>query len=174
MTMPWNEHPWDGFWDWCSQPYWWCYRTFKDAYHRIRRMPYFLSKLWDYTKLLWNDYDFDYLCLLDLIELKTKRTREYLVEEGMVHVDEKTMKEVELLARRIKEDNYYEWMWDEMHKKWPFRWRDLMGQSTLSPKEQEERSWALMHHHKKSEAQMEAELDRLFMLIRKHIRVWWS
>ena len=163
------------FWDKVTSPYWWCYRTYRDVYHRVKRLPHFLSKWWVWTKLLWNDWDFDYLCLLPIIALKTKRTREYLVKENLVEVDERTMKEVEQLALRIWKDDYCSKEWDEFHKKYPIRWSRIVecDKPALTRLEQSG-SDELMRLTKKQEELMEADMDRLFELIRKHMRTWWS
>jgi hypothetical protein len=87
-----EETRWDKFLDMIG--YWPVYRFFAEARRRIRWMPYFIGKVWDYTKLLWNDWDFDYLSLLRLIELKTKRTREYLVKDIDVQKFQKEFRKI--------------------------------------------------------------------------------
>lgn len=172
----WDEEDtlWDKFLDIIG--YWPVYRFCSEVRCRIRRLPYFLTKWWEYTKLLWNDWDFDYLCLLRIIELKTKRTREYLVKENLVHVDERTMREVQELARRAFADDYNSKELDALHEAHPGAWRRWIGKDGLRHSTMEDKVYwdEVMRLHKKGEAQLEADLDRLFMLIRKHIRVWWS
>lgn len=173
-----EQTKWDKFLD--KIGYWPVYRFFKEVRRRIRWTPFFIKKVWDYTKLLWNDWDFDYLCLLRLIELKTRRTREYLVDEKMVHVDERRMKEVEYLARRIFEDNYFPEEWDEylsqLHmKSVPCTLEGFEDLYELKINHDDpDHEWKRKYLHEKTERLKQNEIDRLFYLIRKYLQVWWS
>lgn len=170
-----KETRWDRFLD--KIGYWPVYRFVTEVRRRIRWTPYFIGKVWDYTKLLWNDWDFDYLSLLRLIELKTKRTREYLIEENLVKTNERLMREVEALCKRIYADDYFSEEWDELHKEHPHAWRRIFHEDTgcyHSTMNDENYGRRVSKLHKKQEAQLEEDLDRLFHIIRRHIRVWWS
>lgn len=135
----------------------------------------YLPKLFDYAKVLWFDYDFEYEYLLPLIETKTRRTREYLLSEGAVEVDERRMKEVECLCRRLKADDYCAFEYAEIDSRYPVdeimdRALDFNSRLALDEQYWKERR-ALFA---KTERIKAADKDRLFYLLHKNLNRWWS
>lgn len=45
--------------------------------NRIRRIPYRIKKILKYVKLAYNDWDFDYLFMLNLEQMKLKEMEKY-------------------------------------------------------------------------------------------------
>ena len=100
-----------------------------------RRIPYFLKRIWGYLPILWNDTDYDYFSILQLLQYKLSRVRrdlekyqnhtrwqrdakriryaEYLLGLLMdtdVEIDEKRRKDISTrLWRHI--DKYYMYWW---------------------------------------------------------------
>jgi len=111
---------------------------------------------------------------LPLIELKTKRTREYLVKENVVHVDEKRMKEVELLCHRIFKDEYLPEERANLYSRYPVR--SVAASFFNHSKHPLEDMYynELRIICEKCEQIKKQDKERLFYLLRKNINCWWS
>jgi hypothetical protein len=135
---------------------------------------YYIWKVLDYAKVLWNDHDFDFMYVYSLIEIKTRRTREYLTKEGLVTVDTRRMKEVEWICKRLRDDEYHGEILGRMIDQSsviaempPTQWVH-----TLLRDEKVQYEFDLIVDH--ISQQKETEKKRLFYLLEKYGERWWS
>jgi hypothetical protein len=140
---------------------------------------YFIPKWWEYTKLLYTqDIDFEFEHLLPLIELKTKRVREYLLWENVTHVDVKHMREVELLCRRIFEDDYLEKDKTELDSRYPVK--DIVDDFILGGNRCRQHKLTKPYYKefrilsKRCERIKKQDEERLWKLLSKYLHCWWS
>ena len=133
----------------------------------------YMPKLWDYAKVLWNDYDFQFDDILAIIELKTRRTRECLLEENAVKVDVRHMLEVEALCRRLKADDYLGDECRELRTKYKMDDLDVRDWFIDTPQRR-------VYHKEagklldRSEVIKAREKARLFHLLHRYLNCWWS
>ena len=136
---------------------------------------YYIPKVWDYTKLLWKDIDFEYEYILPLLALKTKRVREYLLWEGVTYVDIKKMREVELLCNRIYHDDYLKEDFEELDNRYPVH---NIIQDFFHSSRQHPQTKAYYNERRiistRCERIKKCDEERLFKLLSKNLHKWWS
>ncbi|MBI2449672.1 hypothetical protein HYV49_05240 [Candidatus Pacearchaeota archaeon] len=91
----------------------------------IRRVLRWLKKSFQYSLFLWNDYDWDYALILQLLQYKLKRTRECIVKNDIItdsKIIAKQIKYAEFLIERISDYNYLD---KKEEKDWHRLWKHL-------------------------------------------------
>ena len=89
-------------------------RPFKHFY-------YFCIKLYIYAKLLWSDYEWDYVYLLRVMQLKMRLMSEHMEKDGITVSSTRKAKELKLcvdLIQRIVDNEYGSIALDNISKKY--------------------------------------------------------
>lgn len=127
----------------------------------------FIKRVWDYSPLLWDDRDWDYSCILQLLRFKLLRLRKHMEKYAIIAHAEDVIAELAcadvLLRNVIEEDPDDEWsnhysQWHSHIKAFKDckNRRKHMRALRLSGV-REERNWKNLWQH-----------------IEKHCRGWWD
>jgi len=145
-----------------------------------------------YAKLLWNDYDWDYAYIFNLLQYKLKRTRKRIVANNLILRSEEVaaqIKHAEDLIEKWREDEFCKDLYDAHDEKWGemvdlskpvehngsrYHIWDMSREKATTPelKDQEKKEW--MAIHQKADEAKEKNLDELFAHMRKYIQGWWD
>lgn len=147
------------------------------------------QKYKEYKEFLKDDRDWDFTHILRLLRYKLGRTRKEIVGNKIV-ADSKEIgqqiKEVEILLKRVIENNYEKEIFKDFHKKYgQLKWKFIKekGESytrvtTYYTKETPENLKQLkkerMALNKKCLDQKHADLKKAFDLMHKNIWGWWD
>jgi hypothetical protein len=107
ISMGWKMHKPSDFNHW---KYWMLYEWREwNPYRLARKIGHFAANLWAYRQILWHDRDFDYVYLLELMELKLGRMGKHFADHDILVSSQRTARECRVAAeicRRIAEDDY--------------------------------------------------------------------
>jgi hypothetical protein len=144
----------------------------------------------EWIPIIWGNYDWDEHYLLRILQYKISRMRKYHQNFGhLLHADKviKDMKYAEFLLKRIMEDNYCEKESEELEQ----NWGELEFQRTYLPENDMysvhiarilcksekdiklERQESLRLYNKR-ELLLKTDIDTLFKLLAKKLRMWWD
>jgi hypothetical protein len=94
---------------------------FYSWYYKVNNFLVSIKRLYTWLPVLWEDRDWDYGFILDILEFKIKQSRLYIEKYGShLHkdIDTKSMRIAEILIDRIKNDKYSKLVLEEHAKKW--------------------------------------------------------
>jgi hypothetical protein len=131
-----------------------------------------------WAPLLWNDVDWDYVSLLDMMRQKVKYMREHQRDHAN-HTDYEQimgqMKSMEDALERLIKNDYVSEDYDKHREKFPER------ESTLGPdgnyhmaKMSDEEAKSVRSLHKIEEALIQEDLEEIGKILREHVRGWWD
>ena len=170
------------------------YRRVYHMLYKIRNFFDWIVKVISYSKLLWNDFDWDFTFILILLQYKIKRTRNNIGKYGIHEGKEKDcmqMKEIEdLLTRMIDDEWYGETAFKEFNSKWgelrmytPIG-EDRKSSSMMLPlilkhdnentENSKEHDRELLKCSKREETLRQQDYKKCFNLLAKNIRNWWD
>ena len=159
------------------------------------RFFHWVVKTAQYSKLLWNDFDWDYSYILILLQYKLKRTRERILDNNIVVSAEQIAAEIkhaEDLIQNWRDDNFCEDLYEAHEKKWgkiisrkernkddqvdgdkPWDWFMRREKATTLELHDQERK-EYMAIHQQADKAKEENFDELFRHLRDHIQRWWD
>ncbi len=117
-----------------------------NPYRLARKIAHFLSNIWAYRHILWDDRDCDYVYLLEMMELKLLRMAKHFESFNILVSSPRSARECRIaagLCHRLLEDNY------------------VIGDFT---------SDAMIKHR----CQRQADLDYLTHLLKRKLFNWWD
>lgn len=169
--------------------------TWKDLWHSLTYPCWFtwrwFKKCLGYSKILWNDYDFDWNSILRLLQYKIKRLREH-IEYHHRHVDmpihAAQMKHAEDLIQAYFDDNFCEDLEKAHEEKWgkgemiftpcedkpKFSTMEIKYPKATTPEENEQANNEKHEIYQKSEEARRECLTEIFNHISKYIEYWWD
>lgn len=127
---------------------------------------------------LWNDVDWDYTSLLQMMSQKVKYMREHQRDHAN-HVDFEElmgqMKKMEDALNRLIKNDYCSEEYDAHSKKFPERKSILRpdGMYEMPSMSDEERE-SFRKVSKTEEALTQEDLEEIGEILRKHLRGWWD
>jgi hypothetical protein len=128
------------------------------------KLIWFLKRVWTYRRILWNDADFDYRYLIDLMSFKLNLIADHLEKHDMFIGADGTARSARVAAMvcdRISADNYDVMGFckegDSLEA-----WQDELITNRNNDKD---------HFSKYLPNQ---DLEYLFLLFKKHLRTWWD
>lgn len=160
--------------------------------HPFRKVFHWIVKTTQYSKLLWNDFDWDYMYFLILMQYKLQRMRKCILEDNIILRSEEVaaqLKHAEDLIQRWLDDDFCTKEYEEHEKKWGkivdlstpidvggkkmYEWNMSREKATTEELQQQEKD---EQHaiHVKAEEEKQKCLTELFAHIRKHIQEWWD
>jgi hypothetical protein len=138
----------------------------------MRRFINNIKNILAWIPILWNNYDWDYWCLLKIMHFKMLRMADSFEKYGMSEGSESTAKEMRQVAeaiKRVMDDEYSDEAFDEYHKRW--------GMPSLEklniPISDEERA-DLKRIGDEYTAKLLADLGYIFNTMRDKILDWWD
>lgn len=147
-------------------------------------------KMVEYRRFLKDDYDWDYVYILRLLQYKLSRTRKCIVSNNIVVSAKKIggqIQKVEDLLNRVIKDRYYDQISESFHKKYGALKMitfppEKGAQSTPvvfryqkeNPRNSERIHREGMRLHQKAEKMRMSDLRKAFHLMNKNIWGWWD
>jgi hypothetical protein len=134
---------------------------------------YGVKNLWRYRKVIWNDRDWDYAFLLNLVEFKTKTMSDTIKKYGMSVSSEETaneLAEVSQLLGRLANDDFEKHV-DEHYEKWDKEYRLLDAFKPNKKSEEYLESLRLAWKNDKQDRKLAEK--RLLKLLTKY-KNWWD
>ena len=161
-----------------------------DRYCDIRHIPSFINKVITYTKILWSDYDFDYIYLFKLMRLKLYRMRNRIDNDKFVssNIRTKQIKYALFLLDRIIKNEYFSEEEQKLDDKWGklimftkltndnddmFHLKMTRDKCLTQQDELEEKN-ASRQLSEKQDLEYHKDIDRLFKHMNKYILKWWT
>jgi len=135
--------------------------------------------------IVWNDRDWDYCFLYELLKFKLERMERCLREHGHSIDSEKdanSIQECIVILKRLIKDDYVAEDWVQMHKKWgEFEFQDTENGHTKlalsgvkTEEDEEEYSADIKNCCKHEESMVQKDLNDLFENMKLNIRRWWD
>lgn len=147
-----------------------------DLLTEIKNLPFNIKNIFDWSKVLWNNFDWDGNFLLEIMEYKLQRMKKYMEVDTVIIREEadKDVAEMDLCLdaiRHLISNDYEESIIDEYHEKYPIDWEHYLEQlNTPMPKEQK-KDWKEMH--KNIDTLKDKYKHQLFDTLREKYN-WWG
>lgn len=88
--------------------------------NRIRRIPYRIKKILKYVKLAYNDWDFDYLFMLNLEQMKLKEMEKYFSRKKVKDYCEYTLRDIKICIKLLNVINQSDTSYEVKYNGNPF------------------------------------------------------
>ena len=161
----------------------------------LENIPNNIIMICQWIPILWNNWDWDYNFLMDVMQYKIQRMSNHIKEHDRLMNSQKYAAQMQLCAdtiQRLREDNYIEHEVEEHNSKWG----QLICESI--PLEEEHPSFGILYkmdlYHEKArelgledqeqeemqalreleDARRQADWDLLFSQMRENIQSWWD
>lgn len=160
----------------------------KNIFRRIKYfffydLPYGISNLKKWFPIIWNDRDWDYIYLFEILKFKIKEMERLQKEHGHSIESEKIaadLRKCYLILKRITEEDfdYFDMAFHDYDKKWEGTGEHYMeryekrGIGDISRVKQENKDFNMAN--KKENDLKQADIDFLFQFMAKHIQSWWD
>lgn len=159
----------------------------KNIYYKISypifKTKSFILRLIKWSKVLWNDCDYDYVTIWIILKFKLQCVREH-IDKCANHVDyKKTVEEIKVaedILERLIADAYCDKELEDHYKKWgsPF---DRMEEKIIdgkpyvvSPPPPPGSKKEFLDIIKKEEYRRNKDMKELGTYLKDHIRNWWD
>lgn len=123
-----------------------------DLFTEIKNLPFNIKNIFDWSKVLWNNFDWGGNFLLEIMEYKLKRMKRYM-EVDTVILREDADKEVEemqlcldAIKQLISEDYEIEFV-EKYYEKYPIDWDHWLDQLNAPMSEDQHKDWEEMHEN---------------------------
>ena len=157
----------------------------------FKRFYSFITKMFIYGKLLWYDFEFDYVYLLRILQLKLRLMADNFEKRGVTVSAPKKAKEIRIcvyLIDRIIDNNYDELLTKKLEEKygkleWEFtdtedsKFKELHLYRKKAPEgtpEFEDEKKQSLKIIKYSDEQRQRDINYLFDTMKKNIQGWWD
>ena len=135
--------------------------------------------------IVWNDRDWDYCFLYELLKFKLKRMEKYLCRYGHSVDNEKdanSIKECMIILERLIDDDYAAKDWNRIREKWGefefTKTEDGHTKLTVSgvKTEEDDKKYSadIKNCCKNEESMIQKDLNDLFENMKLNIRRWWD
>lgn len=143
-----------------------------------------LKRATSFFILGWNNYDFDWVYLLEVISFKLKRMEKEILK-GYNASPEKELQSLRLCQKLIHRITTYEYDYHHtLHlKRWGAEYNnewikgpsfDIYIYPKVSEDDKEKCRLDLLEAFRKDEERKEKDIDLLFRIMAKYIRWWWD
>jgi hypothetical protein len=164
--------------------------AFKEVFWRFpRNICFWVIKVAQYSRILYQDRDWDYICLLKLMQYKISRMRKNM-SHGYVADNEKycaQMQEAEELIGKLLEDDWakaereaHDTKWGELHIESipiPNQQASECRFLRLNVRTDKDNKQERKEYNKIMDLEVErkkAAWNRLFYLLKNHMEKWWD
>jgi len=147
-----------------------------DLLAEIKNLPFNIKNIFDWSKVLWNNFDWSGNFLLEIMEYKLKRMQRYMeVDTVILREDaDKEVTEMQLCLDAIKqlisEDYEIEFV-EKYYEKYPIDWERYLDQLNAPMSKEQHKDWEEMH--KNIDTLKEKYKHQLFDLLRDKYD-WWG
>ena len=155
-----------------------------EAITEIRNLPYNIKNIFGWSKILWNNFDWDHDFLLEILEYKLKKMKKYfdtsrfLDEEGY----NKTVSEISIsldACSQLLGEKYENEIYEKFYEKYPIppleEWIDKQGRIVHRTKSMEEEERKEFKKAYKLVDKTSKDLrHQLFDNMRDNLEGWWD
>lgn len=143
----------------------------------------FLSRLWAYLPVIWNDEDYDYGYILKVLQFKIGRTRKHLLKHSHVMNAEKYGKQMmicERLIENVLEGDYGGEDYERLEKKWgkivsrPCEYGSELVHEKENDYNKEEIQADIRKMVLEANKREEENWNSLFDHLKRRMRRWWD
>lgn len=145
------------------------------------------KRMFKWLSVIWNDREWDYLFLLDILKHKLENDSVYYENDGVTVNSKKVAKQMKMciaLIDRISKDDYSMFMLDKLDEKYGkfiFLPTEREGYTSLTRENLKDNEKLHEQYRKDSKRFMEYEVymrkqdkEYLFNTMKKHIFRWWD
>lgn len=159
-------------------------KVFKNMKRSIKRFFQWIVKSFQYSLILWDDFDWDWTYTLKMLKYKLERQRKCLKANNIIADADivcKNIRIAEVLLERIIEDDYCKVENEALDKKWGefsfrrsagFRSVGRAGVVTEEDKAQYSIDMKRLRHHEQYMAK--EDMTYLFKHLSKHLKTFWD
>jgi hypothetical protein len=136
----------------------------------IKNTKHYLSNINNWLKVLWDDFDWDYYFLFEILRKKLLNMATHFIKFG--NSDDRYEVATQMLTcvyliEMIQEDNFCDREWEEYWEKYPFTGWDNNNYS-------EEQSTTIFSISSKEMFIKQEVINQLFKIISENIQTWWD
>lgn len=163
-------------------PEWWSdidrnRNVFEDIYYTVRakidnvvdffrHIMFFCENIIKFRHILWNDRDWDYAYILDILKLKMESTRDLIVGNQFIADADKVGKQIDTALEHLNNFVYYDDIFEDKHQ-------DLLRQA-INETDKNKKS-ELEHYYITEQYKFEEKAWlNLWCTVSKYMRGWWE
>jgi len=155
----------------------------KEMMNKLKRFLYNIKNIYEWSKILWDDFDWDYDFLLKILDYKLKKMRKYFDNSNITTVEEyqSILNEIDTCINAIEQlrnRDYIDEIYKEYYDKYPTTiesWIDEQRNVVHGIKMMNKERKKLFDIAYKKEKNKENELNHmLFDTIRDNYEKWWD
>ena len=150
----------------------------------IRNLPYNIKNIFGWSKVLWNNFDWDHDYLLVILEYKLTKMKKYFENSKWIDVEEgsKTAKEIDVCLQacnKLLDEEYKNEIYEKFYDKYPIasleEWIDEQGRTVhgMKPMAKEERK-EFKKAYKLADKTSKDLRHQLFDNMRDNLEGWWD
>jgi len=151
----------------------------------FRNVKFGIFNLIKWFLIVWNDRDWDYYYLCEILRKKLISMENYYKNYGMhtkAEEDSKKIKECVMLLNRIIADDYFVNAYKHHDKKWGESkinvnengYLDITYNNVKTEDDEEIRKVEFKNCMEKENYLMKQDIDYLFDIMKKNLRKWWD
>jgi len=162
---------------------------FENIYYSIKRFFTSIKRSYDFAKIGWSNYDYDYAYLLDLMRFKLERMEKEILN-GYAEPDKKTNQSIRICIKLLKkiahrdyhyftELHYSKWGNPELissnhsNSEWVYG-LTIEHKNAVTDEQKEQQRKEFLEAYQKDAQQEERDIRLLFAIMAKYHRRWWN
>lgn len=161
---------------------------FGNIYYLVRGFFRSVKRSYDYAKFGWNNHDYDYGYLLELMHFKLKRL-ENAILNGYAERNKQTNQSIRICIKLLKKLAFKDYgYFTELHyKKWGepemvYSESDSKGlvraeikyKNVITDEDKKQQTQEFLEAYKKDEEQEQRDVRLLFSIMAKYHKRWWD
>lgn len=162
---------------------------FQGIYYSIKRFFTSIKRSYDFAKIGWSNYDYDYAYLLDLMRFKLERIEKEILN-GYGEPDKRTNQSIRICIKLLKKIAHkdYQYFTELHYAKWgdpeltSHTHPDSKGlyrvtiehKNAVTDEQKEQQKKEFLEAYKKDQKQEERDTRLLFAIMAKYHRRWWN
>lgn len=156
----------------------------REVITEIRNLPYNIKNIFGWSRVLWNNFDWDYDFLFEILEYKLKKMKKYFEASRFLDEDgyNKTVSEISIsldACSNLLGDKYKNEIYEKFYDKYPIvsleEWIDKQGRKVhgMKPMAVEEKKEFRKTYNLVDKTSKELR-HQLFDNMRDSIEGWWD
>jgi len=141
----------------------------------IKNLPYNISNIYKWSKVLWNNFDWDDTFLLEIISFKLKSMKKYFENDSCIEDSPIVVEQITnciTACDHLITNDFEEKLTDAYYKKYPIDLEHWIEQINTAMTIEQASDFAEMHKIIETKKYLYKEL--LFNTMRDNIETWWD
>lgn len=152
-------------------------------FYKVKR---FISNLYDYLPIIWNDFNFDYYYLLKLMDFKLKKMESVLEKhDGDNKISAQEIRDALKILDRILKDGYESEIMKDHDEKWGeiemefhptedgYSTLEINRKNVLSKEDKEIEIAEFMARMDQADQNKKQDIKKFFQILSDKIQGWW-